>query len=363
VPQQGLTRFGPTGGNSVPDTPLAPTVTATAAGTLAIVAQGVADNNDGVLSYRLYRNGGASPIARLSVESWPWSLPALRFVDTGRPVGSAISYQVVASDGSASSLRSPASAPVVVWGIKQPVYQAAARKVKPTVYWRLNGSATTQADSSGNGRTGVVVGGVTRAQPGAFVGGKAITTNGTNGYVRSTLPFTPAVAFTESVWFKTTTNVGGAIMGFSDAATGPGALDNRAIWMDNDGKVVIGIRRGSVSNPTNTFVRSSATFNDGKWHQAVATFNGTRLSLYLDGALTGTLGVTNVTAVGAGYLRVGYLDLSRFYTVFGTNFDGAKVPLSYFFSGSIDEAALHPTAFSAGQVASLWAAGAAVLAP
>jgi hypothetical protein len=363
VAQQGLTRFGPTGGNSVPETPLAPTVTATAPGTLTIVAQGVADNNDGVLSYRLYRNGGTSPIARISVESWPWSLPTLRFVDKGRPVGTAITYQLVANDGAANSLRSPASAPTVVWGIKQPVYQAAARKVKPSVYWRLNGLGTTQSDSSGNRRTGVVVGGVTRGQPGAFVGGKAITTNGTNGYVRSTAAFTPAVAFTQSVWFKTTTNVGGAIMGFSNAATGPGSLDNRAIWMDNDGKVVIGIRRGSVSNPTNTFVRSSATYNDGKWHQAVATFDGTRLSLYLDGALTGTLGVTNVTATGAGYVRVGYLDLSRFYTVFGTNYDGAKVPASYFFSGSIDEAALHPTAFTAAQVASLWAPGAAVLVP
>ena len=118
-----------------------------------------------------------------------------------------------------------------------------------------------------------------------------------------------------------------------------------------------------MSSPSNAFVRSSATYNDGKWHQAVATFNGTRLSLYLDGALTGTLGVTNVTATGAGYVRVGYLDLSRFYTVFGANFDGAKVPASYFFSGSIDEAALHPTAFTAGQVASLWASGAAVLVP
>ena len=363
VPQQGLTRFGPTGGNSVPETPLAPTVTATAAGTVAIVAQGVADNNDGVLSYRLYRNGGASPIARISVESWPWSLPTLRFVDKNRPVGTAVTYQLVAFDGSASSLRSPASAPVVVWGIKQPAYQSAARKVKPSVYWRLNGGTINQSDSSGNHRTGVVVGGVTRGQPGAFVGGRAITTDGTTGYVRSTAAFVPAVAFTESVWFKTTTNVGGAIMGFSNAATGAGTLDNRALWMDNDGKVVIGIRRGSVTNPTNTFVRSPATFNDGKWHQAVATFDGTRLSLYVDGALAGTLGVTNVTATGVGYVRVGYLDLSRFYTVFGTNFNGAKVPASYFFNGSIDEAALHPSALTPGQVASLWASGAAVVAP
>lgn len=363
VNQQGLTRFGPTGGNSVPETPLIPTVTATAPGTLTIVAQGVADNNDGVLSYRLYRNGGANPIARISVESWPWSLPTLRFVDKGRPVGSAIQYQLLATDGAASSLRSPPTWPVTVKGTKQPVYQSAARKVKPTIYWRLHGTGISQPDSSGNGRTGLVVGGVALGQPGAITGNLAITTNGSTGYVRSSAAFTPTAAFTESVWFKTTTDVGGAIMGVSNTATGPGDLANRAIWMDNDGKVVIGIRRGAISNPTNTFVRSSATYNDGKWHQAIATFDGTRLSLYLDGALTGTLGVTNVTSTGAGFLRVGYLDLSRFYTVFGTNFDGAKVPASHFFSGSIDEAALHPSAFTAAQVSALWASGAAVLAP
>ena len=106
--------------------------------------------------------------------------------------------------------------------------------------------------------------------------------------------------YTQSVWFKTTTNVGGGIMGFSNVATGAGSGENRAIWMDNDGKVAFGIRRGTVGNPTNTFVRSTATYNDGKWHQAVATFDGSRISLYMDGVLNETLGVTNVVDTGAG---------------------------------------------------------------
>ncbi len=361
--QQGLTRFGPTGGNSVPDTPLAPTVMATGPGAVAIVGRGVADNNDGVLSYRLYRNGGANPIARVKVESWPWSLPTLRFIDKGRKVGSVNTYQIVANDGKVSSPRSPASAPVLVTGTKQPVYQSAARQVKPMLFWRFNGGGTTQSDSSGNHRTGVVVGGVTRAQPGALIGEKALTTNGSSGYIRSTVSMATSGPYTQSVWFKTTTNVGGAIMGFSNVATGAGSRENRAIWMDNDGKVAFGIRRGTVGNPTNTFVRSTATYNDGKWHQAVATFNGSRISLYMDGVLNETLGVTNVVDTGVSFFRVGYLDLAHFYTVFGTNFDGKKVPLSYFFGGSIDEAAVHPVAFTPAQVSALWVAGAAVLAP
>jgi hypothetical protein len=152
-------------------------------------------------------------------------------------------------------------------------------------------------------------------------------------------------------------------MGFSDQATGPGTRDNRAIWMDNDGKVGFGIRRGNVSNPSRAFVRSSLTYNDGNWHQAVGTYDGSRIRLYLDGVEVGSLGVTNVVATGPGYLRAGYLDLARFYAVFGTNFDGRQVPLSYYFPGSIDEVALHNRALNNLEVAAIWQAGAARLAP
>ncbi len=65
----------------------------------------------------------------------------------------------------------------------------------------------------------------------------------------------------------------------------------------------------------------------------------------------------------AGYLRVGYLDLARFYTIFGSNYDGKPSPLSYFFAGSIDEASMHSAALTPEQVAALYASGAANGAP
>ena len=40
--------------------------------------------------------------------------------------------------------------------------------------------------------------------------------NGVDGYVTSTNPITPTPAFTNSVWFNTTTERGGAILGFSE---------------------------------------------------------------------------------------------------------------------------------------------------
>jgi hypothetical protein len=57
------------------------------------------------------------------------------------------------------------------------------------------------------------------------------------------------------------------------------------------------------------------------------------------------------------------MNLARFYNVFGSNFDGKPHVMSYFFAGSIDEAALHPAALTADQVAALHASGSAHGAP
>jgi hypothetical protein len=365
--QEGLARFGPTGVNSTPDVPTAPRVTPTAAGTLSISAEGVSDNNNGVLTYALYRDGGSTPIATTSDESWPWSKPVLRFIDSGLTAGTSHTYQLTASDGTATSVRGPASLPVTVGWQNPPTYPAAVSTVGSTVHWQLDGATSPLADSSGNGNTGTIVGGVTTGQPGAELGNAAIATDGSTGYVTSSAPIAPTAAFTQSVWFNTTTERGGAIMGFSNTQTGvTGTNENRAIWMDDDGKVVFGIRAGRGTNPGTTFSRSLGTYNDGKWHQAVGVYNGTNnISLYLDGQLVGTTAVTQtqVLAPTAGYLRVGYMDLTSFYTVFGTNFAHTPAVMSYFWQGSIDEATLHPTALTADQVAALYASGSAHGAP
>ncbi len=363
--QEGITRFTPTGGNSAPVTPgSAPRVTPTAAGTLSVNVQGTSDNNDGVLTYNLYRDGGNTPVATTTAESWPWSLPDVRFIDSGLTAGTSHTYQVSASDGSLTSGRSPASLPSIVGWANPPVYPTAVSGVGARVHWRLDGAGSPQADASGNGSTGDIVGGVTTGQPGALLDDSAITTNGTTGYVTATSSIAPTAAFTESVWFNTTTDRGGAIMGFSNAKTGTGTRDNRAIWMDNDGKVGFGILRGSTFNPGMTFAKSPGTYNDGLWHQAAAVFNGTNtMTLFMDGTAVATATVAQPLAVQAGFLRAGYMDLTRYYDIFATNYDGLPAVMSFFWQGSIDEASMHNAALTPEQVAALYASGSAHGAP
>ena len=248
--QQGITRFTLNGGNSTPEVPGTPRVTATAAGTLEISVEGVRDNNDGEVTMQLFRDGGSTPIAAQTRETWPMTPAVYKFVDSGLTAGTTHTYRVAASDGSATSIQGPASLPVTVGWQNPPAYPTAVSTAGSTAaHWRLDDSSSPVADASGNGNTGDIVGGVATGQPGELTGNSAIATNGVDGYLTSTNPITPTAAFTNSVWFNTTTERGGAILGFSDAKTGVGLRDNRALFMENDGRVVYGIRRGSVDQP------------------------------------------------------------------------------------------------------------------
>jgi len=88
-----------------------------------------------------------------------------------------------------------------------------------------------------------------------------------------------------------------------------------------------------------------------------ATYDGTTMSLYIDGALAGTAELLTPVDPGTGYLRAGYTDLTNFYLVFGRNFSGNTAPTSYFPAATIDEVVLHSTVLSASQVRAQYAAG------
>ncbi|GAA3200743.1 LamG-like jellyroll fold domain-containing protein [Actinocorallia longicatena] len=356
--QQGLTRFAVKGVNTAPTTPGAPTATAVAPGHVKISVPGTSDRDNGTLTYQLFRDAGTTPIATQAVESWPYSLPKVTFTDTAPgAAGASVRYRVRVSDGSALTGYSAYSATVTVPASAPAAFASTVTGSSP--WWRFN----DLTDSSGNGTQPLLQGGAAVGQPGFLTGDGALATDGATGYAAAASPQVLGASFTVSTWFRTTGRLGGGLLGYSDAQTGAGTSSDRVVWLDNDGKVVAGIRTAATGGGPGAriaFARSPLTYRDGAWHQVAATYNGTTLLLYIDGqqvaSATGT--AANPLAAG-GYLRAGYVNLGQFNTVFGRNFRNRPAPSSHFFDGSIDETAAYPVVLTAGQIAQQYVSGAA----
>jgi hypothetical protein len=375
--QRYLTRFVANGNHATPSVPgrsinsdpfagqpgslaanLAITVQPTAATTLTVLVPTSDDADSGTLTYRIYRDNGTNPVATMTAESYTWSRPTLRFDDTGLAPGSTHSYRVTASDGTFTSARSTAVSGTVA-SSAPPAFATAESSLNPLVWWRLDDSGGTAADSSSTGtNTGSFQGGVTRGAAGALTSNSAVTLNGTDGYVTSDQPISTPGAFSESAWFKTTSVQGGVIMALSSNQTGSGGTTDRAIIMDNNGDLSYALagRGGSLN-----FRNQDTIWNDGMWHQVVATWDGQfTISLYVDGHLIGSTVNTSVpTTLSSGYQRIGYADVAGLQRVgvFGINFYNRTWPNSSFWSGSVDEASTFTYALTPAQIQSMYAAG------
>ena len=151
----------------------------------------------------------------------------------------------------------------------------------PAVYWPLadTDGSTGAADLSGNRDTGTFSSsGITYRTPSPVEGsrGQGVTLNG--GQISSTQPRATPSAFSEELWFKTTSSSGGALMRFGDSPTGADGDTDRVLYMTNSGRLVLGTWTG-VQN----VVTSPRSYNDGGWHFVVATQGPDGLHLYADG--------------------------------------------------------------------------------
>ena len=137
--------------------------------------------------------------------------------------------------------------------------------------------------------------------------------------------------FSVAAWFKTSTDYNSNAFIVNKA----GASDNLnyGIWMTNAEKVGAGFE---TSSGNANFATSPLSYSDGKWHYAVVTFDGTTITLYLDGLPVGT-------RIASGIPDSGGEEPMRM----GANSDG----LSNFFVGDVDEIRVWNAALTAQQVA------------
>jgi hypothetical protein len=214
----------------------------------------------------------------------------------------------------------------------------------PYSYYRFGeASGTTAADSSLNGRTGVLHGGATHVAGSCLsASGPALALDGSTGYISTpTLVASPDI-FSLEMWFKTTTTTGGRLIGFGNTQTGTSSQFDRHVYMTDSGRLVFGVYVSGFYTAT-----SPLAYNDGAWHHMIATLSGTGFRLYVDGAVVASNTSVAVGESDTGYWRIGYDNLSGW----------PSAPTSYYFKGTIDDAAVYSTALTATKVSAHFAAG------
>jgi concanavalin A-like lectin/glucanase superfamily protein/beta-propeller uncharacterized protein DUF5122 len=354
--QQGFARFPAGPDTTKPKAPAPPVVSSTSAGVDSVTFTAVSDRDNGTLTYNIYRDSGATPVGTVSAASWPWALPVLHFRDAGLAPGSAHTYRVSVTDGKNTTSKSAASAMVTVSSTNPPLgYSQQVKKDTPSFYWRLGEtSGSVAADSSPHGRSGIYRGGTTKGVRGAVPGDQntAVSFNGSNGLVAASRAVPGPQKFTIELWFKTTTNTGGKLIGFGSARTGMSRSYDRHIYMMNDGQLVFGVFNGAKQ-----VIETPRVYNDGHWHYAVATLGPAGMAFYVDGQLAGTDSATSAQSF-TGYWRVGGDNLNGWSLDPRANSQAPTEPNSYYFGGTIDEVAVYPYAFDSGRVAAHYAANA-----
>lgn len=217
-------------------------------------------------------------------------------------------------------------------------YGAAVFNGDPQFYWRFNEpSGQAAADSSFAGQNAGTLGsGVVRNATGGVMNGPDISTTGNDTSTVATttqLQSSPS-SYSIQGWFKTTSNQGGKIFGFENAQTGLGSNYDKQVYMTNSGALIFGVYTGGFQT-----VQTPASYNDGQWHQVVATQGPGGMTLYVDGVNVGT-NPTSDNQSYAGYWRTGGGNLGSW----------PSQPSSNFFTGSIDEMAVYYNTMTAAAV-------------
>lgn len=344
-PQAYFAKFSPTPDTTVPGRPLAPAGVSSTPGSVNVYVQAPVDIESPDIVVRLYRDNGTTPISTSDVvHSLFWRQPVVSFVDSGLVPGSVHTYRADAVEAPhaganpTAGVRSAPSAAVKV-SSSAASYANAVNSDSPTFFWRLGEpSGPIAADSSASRQAGLYSSsGVTYGQPGAIVGDSdtAVAVDGNTGNVDSGNPMQSPGVFSAEAWFKTTTTAGGKIIGFGNSQSGSSSNYDKHVYMTNSGQLDFGTYNGGT-----VVVTSPASYNNGHWHQVVATQGPSGMQLYVDGNVVASNSVTTNQSYN-GYWRVG-----------GDNLNGwPSQPSSSYFAGSIDEVAVYPVALSAARVA------------
>ncbi|WP_051806683.1 DNRLRE domain-containing protein [Streptomyces sp. NRRL F-2664] len=334
--QQSLTRFASTGDTGAPTVPVASAVSFKP-GEVHVRWRTSLDLDDSALTYRIYRNGAAVPIATVAADSLFFKRPQASWTDTTVTAGQSYTYRVTATDAAGNTSALSATASVTV-PTRPESYPNQVRADGAQLYWRYDDAILPYvADSSAGGnQNGVHMNApALRQTPGAVSGGgTAIGFNGTDARIYADKRQTVGSAYTIETWFKTNTTRGGKLFGFGSNQDRGSYQYDKHLYMTNDGRVVFGAYPGVTRT-----IATAGAYNDNQWHHVVATQGPGGMTLYVDGVPRGTLAVTSHENY-SGYWHAGGDALGGW----------PDRPTSDMWAGQLDESAVYPTVLSAAQV-------------
>jgi hypothetical protein len=178
-------------------------------------------------------------------------------------------------------------------------------------YWPMEeNTGTTTADMSGNGNTGTLTG-----TPSWGTGqiGNGINFDGVDDYISTAdIDYGAGNSISVSVWFKFTTC----------GNDGYCYIVAKSLFLGDTPYTLYTVTAGNICFTVNTAISqvcSSGTYNNGVWHYAVATFDGSTGRIYVDGVNVGNLGFSPtsnnnvVTMSDSGRKFTGTLDEIRIY--------------------------------------------------
>ncbi|ANS79788.1 Chitinase [Serinicoccus hydrothermalis] len=318
--QQGLVRFAK--GTAAPRNQgprfdggvFAPELFAVAADKVKVSWTAGYDADDRDLTYRVVKTGTGVVHETTAASTW-WDTPALAWVDDDVTPGQSYTYSVRALDGDGNQVFGSSRSITMPTSVERSDYGQAVLESEPSIYWPLNDTGSPVRDHAG-GYQGVAGSQVIFGQPGAMDGETAIRVDGSNnGRVYASAQSHAPTEMSAQVWFRTTSS--GRLLGFGDLATGNSGHRDRQLYIGSDGRLNFGVRTGGTS-----VVTSGQTYNDGQWHQGVATLSGSTARLYVDGVLVAQRHDLGEPEEYVGHWRLGGDSQSGWPSAGNSNFNG-----------------------------------------
>lgn len=347
VPQQGLVRFatkkvvkkpavGPHMGAE-----MMPTIRSLSEDSLKLRFQSSHDPDGNQLSYSVVREdlGAHRPVHVMKGVSTFWARPLQEFVDRGLVHGRSYRYRVDVSDQDGNTRLGQWMSHAVGDGLPQITpYSRQVRADGATHYWRLGESDERIMYDWGSQAVDLkTFGGVSAGDPGAILNsteGAAAFSGDRHGYAATLSSEAATSAATAELWFKTTTTQGGRLLGMG-SSYGDSLTHDRNIYLNNAGQLTFAADPHAIKRVT-----SEQRYNDGEWHHVVATISPGGMRLFVDGVRVGFNSAATSTEPMQGYWQLG-----------GGNLNGwPATGSSRHFAGTIDEAAIYPTALTQDQI-------------